>query len=66
MTTKKTELENEIPDTNNLVKKTYYNAKITKIEGKVPNVSGLATNLALTVVENEIPNVSSLVKKNRL
>ena len=33
--TDKKELENKIPDTNGLVKKTDYNAKITKIEGKV-------------------------------
>ena len=37
--------------------------KITEIEGKIPSVSGLATNAALTTVENEIPNISSLVKK---
>ena len=28
----------------NLVKKTDYNAKITEIEDKIPNISGLATN----------------------
>ena len=33
------------------------------VEGKIPNVSGLATNSALTAVENKIPGVSSLVKK---
>ena len=33
--TDKKELENKIPDTNGLVKKTDCNAKITKIEGKV-------------------------------
>ena len=33
------------------------------MEGKIPSITGLATNLALTAVENEIPNVSSLVKK---
>ena len=30
---------------------------------KIPNISGLATNSALTVVENKIPDVSSLVKE---
>ena len=52
----KLEIENKIPDTSGLVKKTHYNAKI-------PSVSGLATNTALTTVENKIPNTNSLVKK---
>ena len=43
-------------------KKTDYNAKTTKIEGKTPSITGLATIAALTVVENKIPNV--LVKKD--
>ena len=30
---------------------------------EIPNISGLATNSALTVVENKIPDVSSLVKE---
>ena len=33
------------------------------VEGKIPNVSGLATNSALTAVENKIPGVSSLVRQ---
>ena len=32
----------------------------------MPNISGLATNAALTAVENKKPYISSLVKKNRL
>ena len=40
-----------------------YNVKISEIESKIPNISGLATLSALTAVENKIPNVSSLVKK---
>ena len=56
-------LENKIPDTSGLVKNIDYNAKITKIEGKILSNSGLATNAALTVVENKIPNINSLVKK---
>ena len=36
---------------------------MAKIEGKIPSISGLATNAALTAVENKIPNSSSLVKK---
>ena len=37
----KTELENEIPDTSNLVKKSDCNAKVSKIEGKIPSIGGL-------------------------
>ena len=46
-----------------LLKKTDCNTKITETEGKIPSISGLATNAALTTVENKIPNISSLVKK---
>ena len=46
-----------------MVKKTDLNAKITEVEGKIPSISGLATNLALTAVENKIPNISNLVSK---
>ena len=46
-----------------MVKKTYFNARFTEIEGKIPNISGLATNSALNAVKNKIPNISSLVKK---
>ena len=53
-------------DTSGLVKKTDYNTKITEIEGKIPDISNLATKTVLTSVENKIPSVSSLVKKNRL
>ena len=40
-----------------LLKKTDYKAKMTEIEGKIPSISGLATNAALTTVENKIPDV---------
>ena len=33
------------------------------MEGKIPSISGLATNSALTAVENKIPDVTSLVTK---
>ena len=56
-----TSFENKIPVVSNLVKKTDLNAKVSKIEGKMPGITGLATNSALTPVENKIP--SSLVKK---
>ena len=39
-------------DTSGLVKKNDYNTKITEIEGKIPDISGLATKTALTTVEN--------------
>ena len=68
--TDKSELENKISDTSELVKKFHYNAKISEIESKIPSISALATNAALTTVETKIPNVRSLVKqkqkKNRL
>ena len=54
-------MENKIPDTSGLVKKTDYNTKITEIECKIPDISNLATKTALTTVENKIP--SALVKK---
>ena len=43
--------------------KTDCNAKITEIEGKIPCISGLAANVALTAIGNTISNTSSLVKK---
>ena len=30
-----------------MIKKTVYNAKITKIEGKIPSITGIATTAAL-------------------
>ena len=59
----KSEIENKIPDTCGLVKKTDYNAKITEIEYKIPSISSLAANAALTAVKNKIPNINSLIKK---
>ena len=55
--------EKKNPDTSKLVTKTYYDAKTSEIENKIPKFSSLATNSTLTIVENEIPNVSNLVKK---
>ena len=48
-----------------LLKKTNYDPKVREIEGKIPDVSNLATKTSLTTVENKIPSVSSQVKKNR-
>ena len=56
-------MENEIPDTSGLVKKTDYNTKITEIEGKIPDVCNLVTKTALTAIENKKPDVTNLVKK---
>ena len=50
-------------DTSGFVKKTNYNTKITKIEGKISDISRLATKTALTALENKIPSFSNLVKK---
>ena len=36
-------IENKMPDANSLVKKTDLNAKITEIENKIPNITGLTT-----------------------
>ena len=50
-------------DISGLVKKTDYNTKIAEIEGKIPDISDLATKTALTTVENKIPSITGLVKK---
>ena len=52
--------------TNEVVKKTDYNTKITEIENKIPDISNLATKTALTTVENKIPSVSNLATKTAL
>ena len=44
---------------------TDFNSKVNEVEDKIPSITGLATNFALTVVENKIPNISSLVTKKR-
>ena len=48
---------------NDVVKNTDYNAKITEIENKIPDISNLVANTALNTVENKIPGTSGLVKK---
>ena len=57
--TDKSELENKIPNTSGLVKKTDYNTKITEIEGKIRDISNLATKTALITVEKKIPDISN-------
>ena len=49
--------------TNEVVKRTDYNVKITEIENKIPNINNLATKTALNTIENKIPDTSGLVKK---
>ena len=56
-------IDKKIHDVSDLVKKTDFNTKVTEIEGKIPSITGLATNSELTAVENKIPDVCSLVKK---
>ena len=48
---------------NAVIKKTDYNAKIIKIENKIPHINNLATKTALNTVENKIPDASGIVKK---
>ena len=50
-------------DTSGFVKNTDYNTKIPEIEGKIPDISGLATKNALNTVEDKIRSISGLVKK---
>ena len=59
--TYKTELEKNIPNVTDFVKKT----KVAELESKIPNVSSLATKTALTAVE-KIPSHNSLVKKQNI
>ena len=49
-----------------MIRNTNFNNKVTEIEGKIPDISSLATKSALTVVENKIPDTSSLVTKSTL
>ena len=43
-------IENKIPETSDLIKKTDYNTKITEMESKIPGVSNLATKYLMLVV----------------
>ena len=61
-----TTIENKLPDTSGLVKKTDYNTKITDLENKIPNISHLATKTALTSVESKIPDITNLATKTAL
>ena len=46
-----------------MVKKTNFDSRITEVECKIPNISGLATKSALTAVENKIPDVTNSITK---
>ena len=43
---KRSKIDKKIPDVSGLVKQTNLNAKVTEIEGKIPSLTGLATNSA--------------------
>ena len=47
----------------NLVEKSDYNAEVSEIESKIPNISGLVITSTLTAVINKIRSVSNLVEK---
>ena len=51
--------ENKSPSVNYLLTKTDFNTEVIEIEGKIRNVSVLATKTELTAVENKIPTVSN-------
>ena len=57
-------------DTTVLVKKTYYNTKISEIEDKIPDTSGLVKktnyNTKIIEVEGKIPDISGLATKTAL
>ena len=60
--TDKIELEKEIPNMSQFVKK----VKLTELENKIPDVSSLGTKTASTVVQNKISSVSNLVNLSSL
>ena len=41
------------PDTSGLLKQPHYSSKITEMKSKIPSITVLATNSALTAVENK-------------
>ena len=56
-------VDKKIPGFTSFVKKTDFDSKVTEVEGKIPNISGLATNSSSTAVENKIPGITSLIRK---
>ena len=57
-------------DTNNFVLKTNFNTKLTGLENKIPNTSGLIKktnyNTKITEIENKILDISGLATKTAL
>ena len=53
-------------DTSDFVLKTNFNTKISEIDNKIPDISGLATKTALTTVENKIPTITNLATRTAL
>ena len=57
-------------DTNNSVFKSNFNTKLTGLENKIPNTSGLVKktdyNTKITEIENKIPDISGLATKTAL
>ena len=53
-----------------LLKKTNYNTKITELENKIPDTSGLVKktnyNTKITELENKIPDISNFGTKTTL
>ena len=43
---------------------TVINAKTKDLKNKIPGITNLATNYALTAVENEIPKFNKLIPEN--
>ena len=50
-------------DTNELVKKADFNAKISKMQDEIPNITVLATTSALHFVESKITDLVSVLVK---
>ena len=55
--------DKKIPDTNELVKKTDFNAKTSKIQYEIPSITGLAATSALHSVESKITELVSVLVK---
>ena len=68
---KKIEIVDEnIPNTGKLVKKTVYNTKIADIENEMPSINGLVTTTAfkakVTKIENKMPDTSHFINTQEL
>ena len=58
-------IEDKIPDINNLATNTTLNAKINEVKKEIFSITNLSTTtIAVTAIENKTPNVSNLVKKS--